>query len=145
MSPRWTADQLDPQAYVSPGLDLPVFYGDLDPNGHINNVAFGRFFEMHRVTAHRELGLSQLLHDLGGNIFVARVTINYVQEAHFGHPLSLRLRVTDIGTSSITETQAAWQGGELVALAEVVIVWVHAGRSAPLPDSVRELFESLRR
>lgn len=141
--PRWPAHRLDRLCYLEPGVDLPIFYGDLDPNGHLNNVAFGRFFEQARVMSHRAAGMSALLHEEGSKFLVARVSIDYLHEVHFGSALHVRCRVTNLGTSSIQEQQAAWQGGRCVALAEVTMVYVKDSRSAPLSPAVRLVVQRL--
>ncbi|MCW2542754.1 MAG: thioesterase superfamily protein [Frankiales bacterium] len=143
-SPRWPAERLDPEHYAGPGHDLPVFYGDLDTGGHLNNVAFGRFFEQSRFEAHRRIGLPKLMADHGGRFLVARVAIDYLREAHFGAPLHLRTRVHTIGTSSAVEHQGAWQHGECVALAETVMVYVSDAGATPLPDHLRAALEQVQ-
>ena len=134
---RWPAERLDPESYLAPGVDLPVLYNDLDPNHHLNNVAFGRFFEHARVVAN--VGLRKALAG-AGNVLVARVAIDYLVEGRFGPPLHVRTRVARIGRSSVTLEQAAWQDGACIALAEVVLVHAIGGRSAPLPDAVQSVF-----
>jgi acyl-CoA thioester hydrolase len=138
MSGRWPAERLDPAGYLEPGADLPVFYGDLDTNGHLNNVAFGRFFEQARFLAHRAVGISAVMHEEDSGFLVARVSIDYLREARFGSPLHVRTRAAHIGTSSVVEEQAAWQSGHCVALSEVVMVYVSGGAPRPLSAAMLE-------
>lgn len=141
---RWPAERLDPERYEAPGLDLPVFYGDLDTGGHLNNVAFGRFFEQSRFDAHRRIGLPKLMEEQGGRFLVARVAIDYLREAHFGGPLHVRTRVHTMGSASAVEHQAAWQHGECVAVSEVVMVFVTDSGATPLPPQLRAALEQLQ-
>jgi len=133
---RFPADRLELDAYPGPGTDLPVFYGDLDPNWHVNNVAMGRFFEHGRVVAHRETGLDDAARP--GHFLSVRVAIDYLHEALFG-TLHVRSRFVRVGTSSFTVEQAVWQEGRAVAVAEVVLVHVIDKVAAPLPEAVRAL------
>jgi acyl-CoA thioester hydrolase len=141
---RWAPDRLDPAAYVGPGIDLPIFYGDLDTNRHVNNVALGRYFEQGRLQTHHGIGIDRAVRATGGGLVVARVAIDYLAEVHFGAPLHIRARVTSVGRSSMHQQQAAWQNDQCVALAEVVAVHRRDGVVAEWPDSVRALWLTLQ-
>jgi hypothetical protein len=65
MAARWTPDRTDRECYPGPGLDLPVLFGDLDTNMHVNNVMTGRFFEESRVDSHFQAGVPAMLHPSG--------------------------------------------------------------------------------
>lgn len=141
---RWPPDRLDPASYVAPGIDLPIFYGDLDTNRHVNNVALGRYFEQGRLQTHHGIGIDRAVRSSGGGLVVARVAIDYLIEVHFGAPLHIRARVVSIGRSSMRQEQAAWQNGKCVALAEVIAVHRRDGVVAEWPDAVRELWRLLQ-
>lgn len=142
---RWPADRLNPDAYVAPGIDLPVFYGHLDTNGHVNNVSLGRYFEQARYTLHRHAGMDKIAFGDGGGLLVARVAVDYLAEIHYtGEPLHLRVRVTDIGRTSMTEQAAAWMNGSCVALAEVVFAYRKDGAGAPWPEALLMALKKLR-
>jgi acyl-CoA thioester hydrolase len=144
MSPRWAPDRLDREAYVSPGLDVPILFGDLDVNRHLNNVAYGRFFEHGRYSQHRDLGLPEILHRRGGGFLVARITIDYLRETHIGKPLHLRIRLREFGRTSMVEEQAAWQEDNCIALAEVIIAYRENGQPLPWPEEIRGKLSTLQ-
>jgi acyl-CoA thioester hydrolase len=141
---HWAPDRLDPAAYVAPGIDLPIFYGDLDTNRHVNNVALGRYFEQGRLQTHHRIGIDRAVRATGGGLVVARVAIDYLAEVHFGSPLHIRARVMSVGRSSMHQQQAAWQNDQCVALAEVVAVHRRDGVVAEWPDAVRALWLTLQ-
>jgi acyl-CoA thioester hydrolase len=143
MAERWAADRLD-QPLPRSRLDQVLLFGDLDTNMHVNNVTMGRFFEESRVDTHSRAGISQMLHKIGMHNLIARVAIDYVREAHDRTPLHVRLRVASIGPTSATYEQAAWQGDDCVALAEVVAVCRSADGAAPWPDEARVALEGLK-
>ena len=144
MAERWAPDRLDRECYPGPGLDLPVLFGDLDTNMHVNNVMMGRFFEESRVDSHFRAGIPHMLHAVGMHNLIARVAIDYVREARYRKPLHVRLRVASIGTTSATYEQAAWQGDDCVALAEVVAVCRSATGAASWPHEARAALDRLK-
>jgi acyl-CoA thioester hydrolase len=144
MAARWAPDRIDRECYPGPGIDLPVIFGDLDTNMHVNNVMMGRFFEESRVHVHFVAGVPHILHQVGMHNLIARVAIDYVREARYRKPLHVRLRVAKIGTTSATYEQAAWQGDDCVALAEVIAVCRSADGAAAWPDEARAALEALR-
>jgi acyl-CoA thioester hydrolase len=142
--PRFEPDRLDPDAYVSPGLELPVMYGDLDTQEHVNNVALQRYFEQSRYVTHVEGGVADLLYGIGHRLVVAHIGVDFLGETFFGTPLMVRCRLGRIGTTSIVEEQAAWQGGRCVAVAEVVsAIRGEDGGPAPVPQSVVDLLRTI--
>lgn len=50
MAKRWAPDRLDRERYPAPGLGLPVLFGDLDTNMHVNNVALAEVVAACRST-----------------------------------------------------------------------------------------------
>jgi acyl-CoA thioester hydrolase len=141
--PRWEPHRLDRACYPEPGIDLPVLYADLDVNGHLNNVALGRFFEHSRATVYAENGFWHAAHAEGGRSFVVRVAIDYLREVHLGSVLHVRSRLVRVGTSSATIEQAAWVDDTCVGLAEVVFAHARDGGSAPWPAAASELLHRL--
>jgi acyl-CoA thioester hydrolase len=140
---RWTPDRLEVDRYPEPGLDLPVLYGNLDTNGHLNNVELGRFFEHGRVALLGPTGLWKAVHKDGGSWLVVRVAIDYLKEVHLGQTLHVRSRMARAGTSSATTEQAAWVEGTCVALAEVVFAHGRGGASAPWSPPPRAILEGM--
>ena len=141
--PTWEPDRLDPACYPGPGLDLPVLFADLDVNGHLNNVALGRFFEHSRAMTFAENGFWQAAHVDGGRSFVVRVCIDYLREVHVGPPMHVRSRLVHVGRSSARIEQAAWVEGECIGLAEVVFAHAVEGRSTPWPDEAVAVLQRL--
>lgn len=134
-SARWSADRLELASYPGPGIDLPVLYADLDTNGHLNNVALGRFFEHARASSFAGSGFWHAVHGEGGTSVVARVAIDYLREVHMGSTLHVRSRILRVGTSSATVEQGAWRDGEPIGLAEAVFVHTLGGAAAPWPEA----------
>jgi acyl-CoA thioester hydrolase len=142
--PRFEPDRLDPNAYVAPGLELPVMYGDLDTQEHVNNVALQRYFEQLRYITHIEGKIVETLYGAGKRLVVAHIGVDFLGETFFGSPLLVRSRLGRIGKTSIVEEQAAWQDGRCVAVAEVVSACRGAdGGPAQLDDAAIELLQRI--
>src|SRR3954469_18444147 len=58
-----------------------IRFGDLDPQGHVNNTIFATFFETGRVAFLREPG--NALSPPGTTSVLARLDINFLKELHW--------------------------------------------------------------
>lgn len=95
-------------------------YGDTDRQGHVNNAVFATFMETGRV----ELIYNPqdpLLED-GFSFVLAKLDIDYVAEVLWPGTVEIGTRVTRVGRSSVTMSQAVFQAGRLCAKAETVVV-----------------------
>ncbi len=140
---RWPAERLDPSSYPGPGVDLPVLYGNLDTNGHLNNVELGRFFEHARATQWAPVEFWKVVHRNGGLSVVVRVCIDYLAEVRLPATLHVRTRMARLGTASAAVEQGAWVDGRCVALCDVTFVHSKQGSSCPWPDEARTLLQEL--
>lgn len=120
-----------------------IRYNDLDPNGHVNNVAVCTFFEDGRVMFRDRHFKSQVENVLTGFV-LARYTIEYHRPLAFPGSVEVGTTIIRIGRSSYTFGQAVFRGGECVATAEAVQVRVDpkTGRSAPLSDEFKAVLET---
>lgn len=133
-----TADPDDRETAVL----LQVRYGDMDTNHHINNVQIARLFEETRVrsfaewfaTPGRPAGFAFVV---GRQDIVFRAVLHYSTE-----PITGRSCIGRIGNSSFTMVLTLIDAaGTTCALAETTMVSIDpgTGRSAPLPQPVREV------
>ncbi len=125
--------------------EVETRFGDLDPLGHINNVAVGSLYEQGRVRFNRSF--------LPGHArrgtpdirwLVARVDINYVAEAHFPAPVLITSGIGRIGNASWTILSAGFQDGACVSLCDTTLVYTTADGASPIPDDLRQLLEGQR-
>jgi len=122
---------------------VEVRYGDLDPQGHVNNAAHLTYFEQARVQYLIDLGLfsrDQSFMDIG--VIVADIHITYLAPIRFGQEIEVGVRTVKMGNKSMTIEQNivdAATGGEL-ANGEVVMVTFdyRAQKTIPIPDAWRE-------
>ena len=104
---------------------IEVRYGDLDPQGHVNNATHLTYFEQARVAYMIELGLftkDQSFMEIG--VILADVHITYFAPIYFGQEIKVGVHAARLGNKSMTWEQNivdAGSGKEL-AKGDVVIV-----------------------
>ncbi|PWE18576.1 thioesterase [Marinicauda salina] len=125
-------------------ITVPTRFQDLDPLGHINNVAIGAFYEEARGALNRAVFPKGSRHELGVRILIADVHIVYLGEAFHPRELEVGAGIERIGTSSYTIASGLFQDGACIGTSETVIVNTAEGRSAPLPDKAKALLEEYR-
>lgn len=138
--PRTEHWQRDPTCYPFSTVTETRFQ-DLDPLGHINNVAMAALFENGRVRFNRNLGLER--RQPGERWLIAAVGIDYVAEAHFPDPVEVMSGIGRIGNSSWDICSAAFQGGVCVATSITTLVVTDKSGPRPIADSLRASFEQL--
>ncbi len=116
-------------------VDVPPRYADLDVMGHINNVAIASMFETGRVNFHHQLHAHP--REQGVRWLVAAVAINYLQEMHMPHPVTIASGLRHIGNKSWTIHSAAFQNGECCATCETVMVAQGGEERGVINDELR--------
>ena len=130
---------------------IEVRYGDLDPQGHLNNAKFLTFFEQARVHYLMHLGLfgnDQSFMEIG--IILAETRVTFLAPVHFGADVRVGMRVSKIGNKSITAEYTLVDGATQQEFATGTAVLVafdyRARKPIPVPDEWREkisTFENL--
>ena len=118
-------------------------FQDIDPNRHLNNVAFASMFENARVRLNRAL---RPWGDRPKNerSMVAAVTINYLREGQYPDDVEISSGVSKIGTSSYVIAQAMFQNGHCIATCDSIIVCRTDGEGKPLRAEVVAELEKMR-
>ena len=104
---------------------IEVRYGDLDPQGHVNNAKHLTYFEQARIAYLVELGLftkDQSFMEIG--VILADVHITYLAPIYFGEPVKVGVQVIKLGTKSMTWAQNIVDAktGKELAKGEVILV-----------------------
>ncbi len=123
-------------------LDVQTRFQDLDPNGHLNNVAFAALFEHGRVRLNRDI---RPMGERPGNerTMVAAVTINYLREGSYPDDVVVASGIGRIGSSSWTIEQAMFQHGHCIATCDTVVVCRTDNTAQPLRAELREQLEKM--
>lgn len=128
-----------------PGRTSDVIrFGDLDPQGHVNNTVFATFFETGRVMLLRDPGNE--LNAPGMTSVLAQLDIKFLKEMHWPGTVEIGTATTRIGRSSYTFRQAIFHEGECAATADATMVMIDATtrKARPLPEEVVARLEKLR-
>lgn len=117
-----------------------VRYGDLDPNGHVNNAVFSTYFESGRVAVFRnpDLGIGVA----NATFVLVRQEIDFLRELRWPGNVVVGTALAELGRSSFTVTQAIFDGEECAAAGRATLVMVdtESRRARPLtPDAIARL------
>ncbi len=122
---------------------IEVRYGDLDPQGHVNNAKHLTYFEQARIEYWIKMGFftkDQSFMEIG--VIVADVHLTYLQPVYFGQNIKVGVRVVKLGNKSMiweqnivdADTNKELAKGELV----IVTYDYKAGKTIPIPQEWRE-------
>jgi acyl-CoA thioester hydrolase len=129
---------------------IEVRYGDLDPQGHVNNAKFLTYFEQARIEYWIQMGFftkDQSFMEIG--VIVADVRLTYLEPVYFGQNIKVGVRVIRLGNKSMTweqnvvdaDTDKELAKGELV----IVAYDYKSRKTIPLPQDWREKISSFER
>jgi acyl-CoA thioester hydrolase len=121
-----------------------IRFGDLDPQGHVNNTVFATFFETGRVAFLREPG--NALSPAGTTSVLARLDINFLKELHWPGAVEIGTGIAEIGRSSFTFAQAIFHEGACAATARATMVMIDGAtrRARPLPAEALARLEQMK-
>jgi acyl-CoA thioester hydrolase len=110
---------------------IEVRYGDLDPQGHVNNSRYLTYMEQARVAYIRHLGLwdGQSFADIG--IILADAQVTFLQPIRFGQQVRVGVRVAHLGKKSLKmeyRLDDAGDGQELAAGSTVLVAYDYKNR-----------------
>jgi acyl-CoA thioester hydrolase len=129
---------------------IEVRYGDLDPQGHVNNARFLTYMEQARIEYIRQLGLwnGGSFQEIG--IILADIQVSFRAPILFGMQVLAGVRISRLGNKSLVmdyRLADAETGQEFAAGSSVIVTYDYPSeRTIPIPDSWREViaeFEGL--
>lgn len=130
---------------------IEVRYGDLDPQGHVNNAKFLTYFEQTRVNYLVHLGLftkNQSFLEIG--IILADARVTFLSPVNFGTQVRVGARTTRLGDKSFEMAYSLQDatGGHALATGRATLVTFDysAHKTISIPDEWRKAiidFENL--
>jgi len=122
---------------------IEVRYGDLDPQGHLNNAKYLTYFETGRINYFVRLGLfkpGQSFMDV--NNIMAEACVTFHKSVEYGMPIKVGVCTSKIGNKSMRVEQniVHAESGEVLASGYVILVAFdyHANQTIPVPDVMRK-------
>jgi len=125
---------------------IEVRYGDLDPQGHLNNAKYLTYMEQARIHYIKRLGLwgSGSFMDIG--IIMADFHITFHAPVLFGQPVRVGVRVTRLGNKSLDveyRIEDENTGQELADGSGVLVTYdYHSGETVPIPQEWRSIINT---
>jgi acyl-CoA thioester hydrolase len=128
-------------------IALPVFWGDQDVFGHVNNNAYFRWFESARIALSQRIGLIDLFRSEKIGPILASVSCDYRRQITFPDTIHAAIRVARIGRTSMGLEHAIVSQSQQAVAAEgnstIVVFDFRANKPHPVPPSLRQAIEAL--
>lgn len=80
---------------------ITVRYGDIDPQGHVNNARYLTYFEQARIAYIHHLGLWDRKSFLDVGMILAEVRVSYFNPVQLDQNVRVGVRVTRLGAKSL--------------------------------------------
>jgi acyl-CoA thioester hydrolase len=124
---------------------IEVRYGDLDPQGHVNNAKFLTYMEQGRVFYLKQLKLWEGGSFLNMGIILADVQITFKKAIQFGDPIRLGVRISRLGNKSMTsdyQLEDARDGSLFATGSSVLVAYDYLQkRTVPIPGEWRKTIQ----
>ncbi len=120
---------------------IEVRYGDLDPQGHVNNAKFLTYIEQARIFYLKQLKLWEggSFQSLG--IILADIHITFKKAVQFGDPIRVGVHISDMGNKSMTaeyRLEDARDASLFATGSSVLVAFDYQNnRSIPIPEEWR--------
>ena len=121
---------------------IEVRYGDLDPQGHVNNASYLTYLEQARINYIRSLGLWDGGSFLDVGIILADAHLTFHNAIQFGQAVRVGVSVVRLGNKSLDvvyRIEDASSGLELATGSTVLVAYDYRRqRTIPIPQTWRE-------
>jgi acyl-CoA thioester hydrolase len=122
---------------------VEVRYGDLDPQGHVNNAKYLTYLEQARIAYFTHLGLWKGRSFLDIGVILAEVRLIFHAPILLNQQIRVGVRVSKLGNKSfnmehlIEDTKT---GEHLASCSAVLVAYdYHNSHTIPIPDDWREI------
>jgi len=124
---------------------IEVRYGDLDPQGHVNNAKFLSYMEQGRVFYLKQLKLWEGSSFLNTGIILADVQITFRKAIQFGDPVRVGVCIARIGNKSMTSEYRIEDGrdaSEFASGSSVLVAYDYQNkRTVSIPEAWRKVIQ----
>ncbi|MGQ9350694.1 acyl-CoA thioesterase [Mycolicibacterium gilvum] len=119
-------------------------FGDMDANGHLNNVALESLHENTRAMLNRQVFpnvYDRTTRSL--RIVTSTIVVHYLREAPWPSVIDTAIGIGRVGRTSYVASTALFHDGGCVSLCDTVLVVLGDDGPRPIPDENRDRLESL--
>ena len=125
-------------------LEIPIRWGDMDAMGHVNNTVYFRYMEQARISWFDELRMQP--DPTGQGPVIVNAACTFAKQLEYPGTVLVRHYVGQVGRSSImtyADMLRTDDPEQVYADGSAKVVWVDfpRQRSAPLPDTIRNLVQ----
>ncbi|MGB9639911.1 MAG: acyl-CoA thioesterase [Anaerolineales bacterium] len=121
---------------------IEIRYGDLDPQGHVNNAKYLTYMEQARIQYIKNLGLWKSNSFLDVGIILAEVRVTYRIPIQYGTEIKVGVRVSRLGNKSMDmeySLQDSANEQEMANGSSVLVAYDYRSQQTiPIPDEWRE-------
>ncbi len=125
---------------------LRVRWAEVDMQKIVFNGHYLMYFDTAMADYWRALAVpyEQAMHQLGGDLYVKKASVEYFASAKYDDALDVCLKCTRMGNSSLTFTGGIFSGSKLLVSGELIYVYANPATqtSQPIPATLRALFDS---
>jgi acyl-CoA thioester hydrolase len=121
-------------------VSIPIRWGDMDAQGHVNNTVYFRYMEQARVEWLESV--REGAGDVGGlGSVIVNAGCTFKLPLSYPGVIEVRMLVDAPGRSSLDTHYELWMNDRKYAEGSARIVWidVNTQRSTPLPERLRAL------
>lgn len=112
---------------------IRVRYGETDQMGYCYYGNYAMYFEVGRVEALRELGMSyRALEETGVMLPVSHFEVNYKSPAKYDDLLTITTKITEISGPRLSFDYTIFNEDKIVATATTTLVFVAKGSMRPI-------------
>ena len=119
-------------------ITIPIRWGDMDAQGHVNNTVYFRYMERARIEWLDAVRQRSGPFPGQGQVIV-NASCTFIEPLEYPGTVEVRMFLEAPGRSSIESCYELWKDGRKHAEGAAKIVWIdlNTQRSAPLPDRLR--------
>ena len=121
-------------------VSIPIRWGDMDAQGHVNNTVYFRYMEQARVEWLESL--RERVGDVDGQgQVIVNASCTFLLPLCYPGAIDVRMFLDPPGRSSLDSHYEMWMNERKYAEGSARIVWIdqRTQRSAPLPERLRAL------
>jgi acyl-CoA thioester hydrolase len=126
---------------------IPVFWGDQDAFGHVNNTVYFRWMEIARIEYFEWARLNELMAQAGIGPILASIKCDFRRQLKYPDTVLVSGKVTSMGGASIKMTHLIYSQTQQAVVAEgdsvIVAFDYQAQRPVRIPDSIRARIDSM--